>query len=569
METKFDFDDYFPFREYRNYQRETISEIIDIFERGKRFVVLEAPTGIGKSAIAYTVGKSCLGTMSREVIEEHKKFRGPPILICTKTRQLQKQYMDSFDNLENIWSSRHYFCALEPTYREYFYKSPLCEKHECRKHSECEFLRAKQRFMHSDIGILNYHYYIYSLFSDVFSPKLLVLDEAHNVENILCDIFTLVINKKRLLKFFDAAVNRAFISRSSTKRIEKILDNVIQSKAIDDNLTLNLNNLLTEVQTVNTLGKRAIEILKIMSKRDESDEIPFKKRAIEISHSITTSEDLIDKISRFINGDAEWMISEQNENKIKFKPLEIGHLSGLLFRSAKRFLFMSATICGVNQFCKDLNLNGNECGFISTKSVIPVENRKVFSFNTGTINYKNKEDVFPKIISKMDNMIHSLEESKGAELRGIIHSVSYKNAETIRDLSKYKDRMIIPVGSEVMDIDELLRTYDNTIVVSPSIMEGVDLKDDLSRFQIFPKVPFLFLGDKWVREKMNRDNVWYVRKAIMNIIQGSGRSIRTEEDWSVTMIFDSSFRRLLSQYKQIFSGWYMEAIKIVTPVTTG
>ena len=49
--------------------------------------------------------------------------------------------------------------------------------------------------------------------------------------------------------------------------------------------------------------------------------------------------------------------------------------------------------------------------------------------------------------------------------------------------------------------EEHLVSKDPTILVSPSLMEGIDLVDDLSRFQIIVKVPYASLGDKHVKKK--------------------------------------------------------------------
>lgn len=560
METKFNFSDYFPFGRYREYQKETIDKTIEAFESGKKYVVLEAPTGIGKSAIAYTVGSYYLNTLDESMLGIYKRFHGPPVIVCTKTRQLQKQYRDSFNDLERLWSSRHYYCSLEPTHREYYYGSPLCLE-KCPVMSDCKFLCAKQKFMGSDLGVLNYHYYIYSLFNEIFKPKVLVLDEAHNIETMLCDIFTLSINGPNIGEIFLKASDKGLVDKFDIDNIDKVIRSITKVKVVDDELVGYLKELKIYIDKIISDGSKEVRAIKDMWEGEILDK-KTKERAISASKLVISFETLMDKLNRFIHGDAEWMISEKKENKIKFKPLKIGYLSDKLFGSSNRILLMSATICGVDQFCKDINIDRQKCKFISTPSVIPPKNRKVFTVNAGFLNYKNKEEVLPKIISAMDDMIDLIEEKKGS-VRGIVHSVSYTNATTVKKLSKHSNRMIIPVGSEIMEIDEILKIYDNTIVVSPSIMEGVDLKDDLSRFQMFPKVPFLSLEDKWVKTKMEKDDVWYIRKAIMNIIQGSGRSIRTEEDWSITVIFDSSFRRLLKQYKRLFSEWYLDALTVI------
>jgi Rad3-related DNA helicase len=39
---------------------------------------------------------------------------------------------------------------------------------------------------------------------------------------------------------------------------------------------------------------------------------------------------------------------------------------------------------------------------------------------------------------------------------------------------------------------------------------GLDLKDDLSRFQIITKVPYPDLGDRWIDAKRKINGQWYI-----------------------------------------------------------
>ena len=65
----------FPFKEARSNQLELIEEILNAFEaEDKKYVILEAGTGTGKSAIAATIG---------QILQ--------PAYILTMTKQLQRQ----------------------------------------------------------------------------------------------------------------------------------------------------------------------------------------------------------------------------------------------------------------------------------------------------------------------------------------------------------------------------------------------------------------------------------------------------------------------------------------------
>ena len=69
------------FSEWRPGQRETVERVLAAFLKGKKTVILEAPTGSGKSLIAAAVAKSL----------------GLTTMILTQTKQLGQQYIDSFD----------------------------------------------------------------------------------------------------------------------------------------------------------------------------------------------------------------------------------------------------------------------------------------------------------------------------------------------------------------------------------------------------------------------------------------------------------------------------------------
>ena len=90
--------------------------------------------------------------------------------------------------------------------------------------------------------------------------------------------------------------------------------------------------------------------------------------------------------------------------------------------------------------------------------------------------------------------------------------------------------------------------------------EGIDLVDDLSRFQILCKVPFPYLGDQVsIKRKSIRKN-WYEVQTVKSILQSVGRSIRNETDYAITYILDSSFERLYKNNKWMFPNDFQSCI---------
>ena len=70
---------HFPYPSYRPHQRETILRIVEAFEEGKRFVIIEVPTGGGKSGIAWTIanhiGESYVVTAQKVLQDSADLFR--------------------------------------------------------------------------------------------------------------------------------------------------------------------------------------------------------------------------------------------------------------------------------------------------------------------------------------------------------------------------------------------------------------------------------------------------------------------------------------------------------------
>jgi ATP-dependent DNA helicase DinG len=90
---------------------------------------------------------------------------------------------------------------------------------------------------------------------------------------------------------------------------------------------------------------------------------------------------------------------------------------------------------------------------------------------------------------------------------------------------------------------------------------GLDLKDDLSRFQIITKVPYPNRGDRWIEEKRKINEQWYIWQTGLRLIQGYGRSIRSKEDWAKTYVLDSAFGYFVERNKNILPDWFIQAIQ--------
>ena len=96
--------------------------------------------------------------------------------------------------------------------------------------------------------------------------------------------------------------------------------------------------------------------------------------------------------------------------------------------------------------------------------------------------------------------------------------------------------------------------------MSPSLTEGLDLKDDLSRFCIVCKMPFANTNDQWIKERQQEDQMWYAANTCTILMQMTGRVVRSEKDIASTYILDSCFNFLVSKYGNLFPKWWQESV---------
>jgi ATP-dependent DNA helicase DinG len=72
-------------------------------------------------------------------------------------------------------------------------------------------------------------------------------------------------------------------------------------------------------------------------------------------------------------------------------------------------------------------------------------------------------------------------------------------------------------------IAEHIKSTESTVFISPSLYTGLDLKDNLSRFQIITKVPYPGLGDRCINKKRKKNGQWYIWQTALRFVQAYGR----------------------------------------------
>ena len=131
-------------------------------------------------------------------------------------------------------------------------------------------------------------------------------------------------------------------------------------------------------------------------------------------------------------------------------------------------------------------------------------------------------------------------------VKGIIHCHTYKVANYLKKHVRSKRLLVHDSSNRDAVLEKHKLSRDATVLLSPSMAEGVDLKGDASRFQIICKVPYPYLGDKIVKKRMYKFPDWYPLQVAKTVVQSVGRSIRNSEDQAVTYTLDRDWETILS-----------------------
>jgi len=97
-------------------------------------------------------------------------------------------------------------------------------------------------------------------------------------------------------------------------------------------------------------------------------------------------------------------------------------------------------------------------------------------------------------------------------------------------------------------------------MVASGMYEGVDLAQDLGRWQLICQVPYPSLADALTVAKSRINPNGYKRRAIRQLEQASGRISRGPDDFGATVILDEQFAGLYSHTREQFEPWFKEAV---------
>jgi Rad3-related DNA helicase len=254
-------------------------------------------------------------------------------------------------------------------------------------------------------------------------------------------------------------------------------------------------------------------------------------------------------------------VYDYSDDFIKFKPIRVDVIANdLLWRHANRWLCMSATLLSREVFCDPLGWY-ERAAFIQMPSSFPPERRPIRIVPVADMAKKNRAEAWPRLVQALRGMMTDYPNE-----RVLVHTVSFPLTRYLEEHLSSPRVMSYARGSERTSTLDRFRQTDGAVLLAPSMNRGVDLPYRDCSVAVVTQLPYPDLGDKQVaaRRFSPGGQTWYVAEMIRKVAQSVGRHHRAADDTSVTFVLDSRWQNVRRQWKQIIPRFVEEAT-----VTTG
>lgn len=521
--------DYFPYEKFRPYQKDVITQIIEALENDFKYIIVDAPTGFGKSAVVQTINDFLVNEY------HHSSY------ILTATKNLQKQYWeqckdDYHTDYRMVFGRSNYGCLVNGNSCDYgeCKLSSANNKYKCMygmvngnplKNGGCNYWKAKSENIQSETSIMNYNVLMTDLqyVRHYGGRSLMFCDEAHNIEHKIMNEVSIRFTERQMKKWFDISLTPLF-NNTDIEFWKGFIHDLIQLSS----------DIIEKAETHYTdLTQDNVEKLK-----------RFK-------------DSLRRKLYQIKFGKTEWIVCpNEREKSIEIKPISIeGFVDQCLLDESNIVIFLSGSFIKVSQWAKELGLDDFPMEHIKTKSSFDMQtNNPIHRRWVGNMGMRYKSKTLPKMVKEVQKILHEHEGQCG-----IIHCHSKENAEYL--LQNVPSGRLISYSTSA-EKDKQLKIFEesnNLVMLGYSLEEGVDLPYDNIRFQIFLKTPYANLGDNQIRARMKKDKDWYQINTARKIVQAWGRGMRAEDDYCDNYLLDTGFNSIIKQW--FMPDEFVEAIR--------
>lgn len=540
----------------RQMQKDLMARIGGALESGHKRIILSAPTGIGKSLIAAAFASSFedsfVVTASKHLQDQYRRdlefllpVKGKSNFACPKLMQIEKVSTEGrafkngltcdkgacIETVQTETGSKQRPCPFKPTIAQVRDRVPG---------EWCPYYVQKYAALTGKHSLWNYASYLQAVkynrrvFAEYLSREASVFDEAHKLEDQIVD-------------FVGVDVYAGPASEAG-----------INMEGYDSE---DIGVLLGILEKMESHYRGRIEEAEKRAEPGDADaeERIYKMtaRAERISASIS---DVEQDPSNFVVGRPQtW--PDGRFRSVSAKPVDISKYVGDFLVTPLQ-MFMSATI-DKNSFCENTGIPRDEVAVVDApRSPFPLEARRVVFEDVRSLSSRSSDQDKAAVVDAIDRVM-----TEHAGERGLVLTSSISWCRQIKDglspANAARVRICHSKNPDGRTQDEIIDEHAGTpgsVLLSSSLWEGVDLKDDLSRFQIIAKAPYPSLSERRVAVKMRRFPRWYSSQTLTKMLQGMGRSVRGEGDRAVTYVLDEAAHRVILRGVDMVPRAYHDAL---------
>ena len=540
-----------PYDHARMEQQHLLPLISEKLQEGYKNIIVECPTGSGKSALSYWL----------PLVFDTQAY------ISTPLKGLQTQYVNDHPFMASAMGRGNYSCALDEAdlaeldlagcnasnapcrVVEGFDCPHALKKEELEEimsgnpyETPCSYYNAYAEALKNRWFIGNTTYLTaMRLFGKPVLPTrpLLVVDEAHTAASIIEKFCGFSLSRKRIARLLygkkpsqkDLNASRKDYDFPSIKsmRVETPDD---QRRSDCIKILLMLRALVKEVET------------NIKHRTYKPDEMGDAKAFVQ--HSYMMMSELQTNWKRWV-----YQFDDDDvKNVLRVEPLSVSKYAEDCFLSlGNQRVFMSGTIISPEVFMEELGLSPEETIFLRVcESTFPSQKRPLALSQKGGLMIWNKDAQgiqFSDLKKTADAVAKIADHYKGH--KGLIlpytDGIESSVVDILSDDHPEVAARLIQHTKNPSERESVLNDFKegdgDGILISTYANQGYDNED--IRFVIICKLPFLSLGDTKVKLKMKHNETWYQTYTVRTLLQQYGRAMRSKDDWGHVYIVDAHF----------------------------
>ena len=543
---------------FREHQLQAVKSIVENCINEVKHTIMEAPTGSGKSITAIIAAyvlwknfgkKSYILVSDLSLFSQYEHDLRSLKIDCFAWLKGKENYT-CIKNGNSVSSSS---CSLKGLGMHDLTKDDMeIKDFFCR--SQCQYVQEYKQAVVKPITLMTYQLYFIQrnyVEDEIFGghnpnfPRrdLVICDEAHKIADICQSHFAprIPLNRPEWMNKMDAYLK----VRNPHEDVRMKIVQDLMSASSGDDILKGMGAYMNYLEFYSEANFTLRDKLALKDDLTLAD-----KEVLSAGNSARQEHCKLSDMTMFISElkSTKYLVRSLGKDEMTMNFVFDDLLLMKFFHwKSKCELLMSATIGDFDDFARMTGIKKYES--IEIPSEFDFAKSPIIWTDKNPMSYSSKSFSLPSICAQIKTIC-----KKHKADRGIIQTGNYENCKALRD-SLPKDilrRCIFYSGASGKReaLEEFLER-PGSILVGPTLIEGLNFPDDLCRFSICMKVPYAYLGSEYIKMKQQCIPGWYEYDVLNKLQQGFGRGVRHKTDWCVNYILDGCIKNLIKRLSKM------------------